>query len=419
MGTWARIHELDANGWVLCALVGRRATGHDARVPAGPIGLVLSGGGARGAYEAGALLYVAETRPELLERVRIVTGSSVGAFNATFLASRGLTSESVRALVDLWKNLKIDDLLSVSHRSAAKIVTAAPLRLLKLGVKSPAVGLLDARRLWRLIGRQAQWGQIHANVENGRFDAVAIAATDIARGEPHLFVDAKSGLLSTDSAVSSEFEWVTTRIRLAHVLASAAMPLLFPPVHIGDRWYMDGGIRNNTPLSPALRLGAQSLLIVDPGGLETGEGTLDGYPGLGQVVGKVLDAIFLDGVAYDLDRLTRVNDVVRAIERLGEEEAERFRTELEARGRPRYRHVAHASIVGDTDFGALAAEYIKGSKTVSAFSFMRVLGALFENDARTSGDAASFLLFDGGFAEMLIARGIEDAARTRDQFTAL
>ena len=99
----------------------------------GSIGLVLSGGGARGAHEVGALLYIAETRPELLERVRIVSGTSVGAINAAFLASRGVTPQSVRDLADLWQGLRVNDLISLSHVAAVKMVSAGPRRLLTLG----------------------------------------------------------------------------------------------------------------------------------------------------------------------------------------------------------------------------------------------------------------------------------------------
>ena len=355
------------------------------------IGLVLSGGGARGAFEVGVLLYIAEELPELLSRVRIVTGASVGAVNSAFLASRGLTPDSVHELADLWRGLQVEELIALSHLSAIKMVTAAPRRLFRRSLKSPVTGLLDARGLWTLVGRHTDWPGIAANVADGRFDAVAIVGTDIGRGEAHVFVDARP----TPTRLS-EFVVVPTEIELAHVLASAAIPLLFPPVRIGKNWYMDGGVRNNTPLAPALRLGADSLLIISTRGIETSGGELGGYPGVGQVVGKLLDAIFLDRVVYDLDRLTRVNDVVAAVEALGPETAAKFRAELAAQGRPQYRRVPYVNIGPDADLGALAAEHVRKAGRTGPLSFVRTLGALFENDERTSGDAASFLLFDGG-----------------------
>jgi NTE family protein len=383
------------------------------------IGLVLSGGGARGAYEVGALCHIADALPELLARIRIVTGSSVGAVNAAYLASRGLTPGSVRDLAGLWRGLQVDELVSLSHLSALRMVSAAPLRLMRIGLKSPATGLLDARRLWRLVAREIEWAQIRHHVEQGRFDAVALAATDIGRGETHVFLDARPELSPPEPTRISDFVAVPTQIDLRHVLASAAIPLLFPPVELDGRWYMDGGVRLNTPLGPALRMGAESLLIVNTRGVETSTGKLGGYPGIGQVVGKLLDAVFLDRVGYDLDRLTRINDVATALEHMEAAEARAFRDRLEALGRARYRYVRFACVAPDADFGAMAARYVNASRSVGAFSFLRTLGALFEDDTRTSGDAASFLLFDGGYAAMLIEHGAEDAARVHEQLAAL
>ena len=382
------------------------------------IGLVLSGGGARGAYEAGVLTYIADALPDLLARIRVITGSSVGAVNAMFLASRGLTPESPHELARLWRGLTIDENLSLSSFQALKMLGAAPLRLLRIGLRSPATGILDAKGLWRRVSAGVDWTRLHRHVQGGRFDAIAIAGTDISTGETHLFVDAAAGRLPAGPTRISEVIAVPTRLGLRHVLASAAIPLLFSPVQIGDRWYMDGGIRHNTPLSPALHLGAESLLIITVGGMRA-PAALEGFPGIGQIVGKLLDSIFLDRVAFDLDRMSRINDIVAAATSLGEAETERFRAALQERGRPRYRAVNFAAVRPNVDIGAVAADLIRGSTSVSAFSFVRVLSALFEDDAGTSGDAASFLFFDGAFADRLIALGRADAARAHDQLAAL
>jgi NTE family protein len=383
-------------------------------MPRDSIGLVLSGGGARGAFEVGVLTYIADVLPDLLARIRVVTGASVGAVNASFLAAKGLTPDSVRELAELWRGLEVEKLISLSHLSAIKLVTAAPMRLFRRSLKSPVTGLLDARGLWTLVARRTDWPGIAANVASGRFDAVAVVGTDIGRGEPHVFVDARP-----PPTRLSEFVVVPTEIELSHVLASAAIPLLFPPVRIGKNWYMDGGVRNNTPLAPALRLGADSLLIISTRGVETSDGELGTYPGVGQVVGKLLDAVFLDRVVYDLDRLTRINDVVAAVEALGPKLAGDFRAQLAAQGRPQYRRVPYVNIGPDADLGALAAEHVRKTGTTGPLSFVRALGALFENDERTSGDAASFLLFDGAYAAKLIDRGAEDAAARHAELAAL
>ena len=391
---------------------------HDPSVPNSSIGLILSGGGARGAYEVGVLTYIADALPNLLRRVRVITGSSVGAVNTIFLASHGATPESTHELARLWRSLTIDDMLSLSSMSALKLLGAAPLRLLKIGLRSPATGLLNAKGLWQKVSSQIRWGRIHSNVTGGRFDAIAVAATDISTGCTHLFVDAAKNLGIDEPATISEVLAIPTRLSLRHVLASAAIPLLFSPVQLRDRWYMDGGIRHNTPLSPALHLGAESLLIITVGGMRA-PAALSGFPGIGQIVGKLLDSIFLDRVAFDLDRLSRINDIVEAATSLGEHETERFHRALHSVGRPGYRKIPFAAVRPKADLGALAAEIIHTSKSVSSFSFLRVLSALFEDDSGTSGDAASFLLFDGGYADRLIALGRADAARAHEQLAAL
>ncbi|MEZ4451604.1 MAG: patatin-like phospholipase family protein [Nannocystaceae bacterium] len=382
------------------------------------IGLVLSGGGARGAYEVGVLTYLADALPQLLPRIRVITGASVGAVNTIYLASRGLTPESTHELARLWRGLAIDDMISLSSMSALKLLGAAPLRLLRIGLRSPASGILNAKGLWRRVSSQIEWAQIHDHVQRGRFDAVAVAATDISTGDTHLFIDGAPEVCPPETRPMSEVIAIPSRLTLRHVLASAAIPLLFSPVQIGRRWYMDGGVRHNTPLSPALHLGAQSLLIIGVGGMRA-PAAFEGFPGIGQIVGKLLDSIFLDRVAFDLDRLARINDIVEAATSLGPEETERFRAALGAIGRPRYRQVPFAAVRPEADLGSIAAEMIKSSSSVSSFSFVRVLSALFEDDAGTSGDAASFLFFDGSFADRLIALGRADAARAHDRLASL
>ncbi|MCA9662732.1 MAG: patatin-like phospholipase family protein [Myxococcales bacterium] len=382
------------------------------------IGLILSGGGARGAYEVGVLTYVADALPDLLRRIRVITGSSVGAVNTIFLASRGLTPESTHELARLWRGLTIDDMISLSSMSALKLLGAAPLRLLRLGLRSPATGLLNAKGLWRKVSSQVRWSRIHTHVRDGRFDAVAVAATDISTGDTHLFVDGSPEVAPAVPQRISEVYAIPTRLSLRHVLASAAIPLLFSPVQLRDRWYMDGGVRHNTPLSPALHLGADALLIVTVGGMRA-PSAFSGFPGIGQIVGKLLDSIFLDRVNFDLDRLKRINDIVEAATSLGDHETARFHDALKTVGRPGYRKVPYAAVHPRGDIGALASEMIRSSGTVSSFSFVRVLSALFEDDAGTSGDAASFLFFDGSYADRLIALGRADAAACHDSLAAL
>lgn len=379
------------------------------------LGLVLSGGGARGAYEVGALLYLAERHPDLLRHVRVVSGSSVGAVNGVFLAAKGMTPLAVEELADLWRSLSIDELVSLSSMSALRMLGAAPMRLLRVKARSPARGILNGEGLWRLVIRSIDWNGVHKHLATRRFDAVAILATDLATGRSHAFVERSPGIPQPQD--SGEVTFVPTRLGRSHVLASAAIPLLFPPVRVRGRWYMDGGIRNNTPFSPALRLGAEALMMVNVTGATLQREFRHDFPGIGAIVGKLLDAVFLDRIAFDIDRLERINDFLEVAERLGK--ADKCTDELVKMGRPPYRRIPFAVVSPSHDLGVMAAEYVSGSTHLTSVSFLRVLSALFSDDIHTSGDGASFLLFDGGYAEQLMTQGYKDAAAQRYSIDAL
>lgn len=386
------------------------------------IGLVLSGGGARGAYEVGVLSYVAEHLPRLLERIRVITGTSVGAVNAAYLASHGLTPQSVFDLAAVWRGLVIDDLVGVDRSGLRELLAAGGKRLIGRPVTSPPIGMLRVDGIAKLVAENADWRGLRKVVRSGRFDAVGFAATDIATGRTHLFIDhgpkaAPRWARGDDAPVPIE-----TQLGPGHVLASAAIPILFPPVEVYGRWYMDGGVRYNTPLGPALALGADALFIVSVRAeLDAQLGAPPAqFSGFGQIVGKVLDSVFLDRVSFDLDRLNRINDMLAAIDRVGGDAlVSDVCGALAGLGRPRYRHVTIAHVRPKTDLGALAAAHLAEDKPIRPFSFARVLRALFRDDTGTTGDAASFLLFDGGYAETLIATGRRDAAERHDELAAL
>lgn len=374
-----------------------------------PIGLVLSGGGARGAYEVGVLQYIAESQPELLERVSVITGTSVGAVNAAYLAAGGLTPDTIGNLARIWSALDMDKMITAAPTNALSMIGRASLRLVRKKTTSPAVGLLSVDGLQRLVAKEIDWRRLHRQIARGRFDAVAVAATDIATGDTHLFVDAKDGSMDRWASSDASLKAKVTPLGPHHVLASAAIPILFPPVKVQGRWYMDGGLRYNTPLSPALRLGAKSLIIVSVRAGQPEAVSPDIFPGLGHVVGKLMDAIFLDRVAFDLDRVSRINDLVASIETLPDDAKDTLRIELERRGRRLYEFVPFADVKPSVDLGRLAADYLRDTGRHKLGTVGRWLWALFEDDAQSTAEAASFLLFDGDFARLVIDAGRRDA----------
>lgn len=383
------------------------------------IGLVLSGGGARGAYEVGVLSWIADHRPAVLDHLRVVTGASVGAVNGMFIASRGCTPAAVHELVEVWRGLRMERLLRVSGGRLLRMLGTAGMRLWRRQQASPAVGLFEAGGLAELIGDSILWRSLHREVQRGRLDAVAVAATEIGSGRTHLFVDQRPDLPPPRWPHDRTMVGVATPLEPAHVLASMSIPFLFAPVRVGDCWYTDGGIRQNTPLSPALRLGANRLLAVSLAGPDERPETPGVFPGLGQLLGKLFNSLFIDRMMWDLDRLDRINDVLRSAERVGGEGfLDRLRAELARIRRRPYRPVDYVRITPSVDLGAVAARVLRQPGALRA-SFSGPMQALLTSDNMAAADAASYLLFDGDFAVEAMAVGRADAERHASDFDVL
>jgi len=373
------------------------------------IGLVLSGGGARGAYEVGVLQWIAEHNPELLASIRVLTGSSVGAVNAAYLASHGVTPEAISELADIWAGLRMADVLDASYTRMLRILGAGTRRLFGRS-QSPATGVFKADGLKSLVEDKVDWDKLHARIDQGELDALAVAATDIATGRTHIFVH--------HSAEIPVPRWPHDRSMIGHpvvmhphhVLASTSLPLLFSPVFVGDRWYTDGGIRQNTPLSPALRLGANRLLVISLGGPEQSVERPGAFPGIGQLVGKLLNSLFLDRMRWDLDRLDRINDVLDAGTRVyGSEFLTAIQTELGRLGRRPYAPIPYVNIKPKSDIGQLAARLLREIPALGD-ALSRPMKALLTSDNMAAADAASYLLFDGRYSQTLMEVGYRDTA---------
>lgn len=381
------------------------------------VGLVLSGGGVRGAYEVGVLAGIVEALglgPEDEAPFDIYAGTSVGAINAAYMVAHADRGDlAIGNLVDLWKNLSVATHLRVNvRRSSGDSII-------------PRRGLLgrsfvDARPLELMVRRAASWEKLGQHIDEGRVRALLIAAFDIAGGHTTVFSHVAPGVdfrPSRDPRRRARFEPITPD----HVLASAAIPILFPARKVGDSYYCDGGVRFNTPIAPAIRAGADKLVIISlerPPEPEEEQPKLDDYPSAALIAGKLLNSLLLDPFEYDLAILSRFNRLIHVLEEnLSADEMKQVQKVLiESRGAP-YRRLEPLVFVPSEDIGRIAGEHLRsnldGWKLSSIPRFL--LRRASREDATWEADWAAYLLFDGAFAGQLIDLGLKDArARAQD-----
>jgi NTE family protein len=285
----------------------------------GELGLVMGGGGARAAYQVGVLRGLARQHPEL--HAPILTGVSAGAINTAFLANRPeRIAESAGHLAELWSSLRTEDVIESNPASLFGTALRWGLRLLSGGSKlaPPTRGMVDTTPLRAFLGRalDTEDGRLHGvrkNLEAGRLRAVGLTTTDYATARTVTYIEGRD-VSMWKRPHRSAFE---VDLTVDHVMASAALPLFFPAIRIGDRWHGDGGIRLTSPLAPALHLGAERILAISTRypkkGYEVDRPDSFGYPSPARVLGVLMNAIFLDALDYDALTMSRINDLLRLL----------------------------------------------------------------------------------------------------------
>lgn len=285
--------------------------------------LVLSGGGARGAFQAGVLraLYEISRDANNLDAFRTLSGVSAGSINTTYLASMADDLDGATArLADVWRHLEAEEVFKTDYSSvtknALKLVRGVSLGGLSDKLRAVSVGLLNTEPLRNMLANLIPFSKIQEQLDNNRLDAISITATDYSTSVGVSFYQTRLGIKPWQSANRTSFN---AALSTEHVMASSAIPLFFPPIVVDGRPFGDGCLRNTAPLSPAVHLGAEKMIVIGVRrwrdiDLSTAPVL---QPSLGRVLSVLINAIFMDAVEVDLERLRIINQTVLQLERAG------------------------------------------------------------------------------------------------------
>jgi len=372
---------------------------------AGKAGLVLSGGGARAAYQVGVLQAIKEMLPDpAVNPFPIISGTSAGAVNAGALACYADDfGKAVDSLLDVWRNFEPHHV----YRADFAGVSANSLRWLAglffgAFVKDRRMSLLDNRPLAALLSRKLEFGRIPGNIAKGALDALAITCSGYASGQSVSFFEAAPHL---ESWKRSQRVGIRTKIEVGHLMASSAIPFLFPARKLHREFFGDGSMRQIAPVSPALHLGADRVVVVGTARLrdEDPERTRgDSHPTLAQVAGHVMNSIFLDSLAVDIERLERINRTISAVP---QESLQRLGLTLH--------HVDVLVMTPSEPLDTIAVRHVRSLPWTIRF-LLNTVGAM----RRGGANLASYLLFEQGYCQELIALGYHDTIKRRDEVEA-
>jgi NTE family protein len=278
--------------------------------------LVLPGGGARGAFQVGVLKALAELLPKgSTNPFQILSGTSAGAVNAVVMASKARRFRlAVTELEQVWRNFRSEQVFRTDQLTMLKSSLHWFASIVTGGIIGMPKSLLDNSPLRALLSRNIRFPPIQKALDNGWLEAVAVTAAGYTTAQSHTFFQSTEG----------HRPWWRTRrvgqrdlLNLDHVMASIAVPMIFRPVLLGNEWFGDGAMRQQTPLSPAIHLGADRIMVIgvrnEIPDAEPDAEHVPPFPSFAQIAGYTLDALFLDGLYSDLERMTRINQMLDSV----------------------------------------------------------------------------------------------------------
>lgn len=370
-------------------------------------GLVLPGGGARGAFQVGVLRAIADMLPHgSTNPFAVISGTSAGAINSVVLASRARRFRvAVAELNRVWGHFTCEQVFRTDNwtmlKSSLHWLSAVVLGGTLVGMPR---SLLDNAPLRGLLARNIRFPRIQDAIDHGYLDAVAVTAAGYSSARSTSFFQ----------AASDSKQWKRTRrigvrrtITLDHLMASIAVPMVFPPVYIENEFFGDGAMRQATPLSSAIHLGADRILVIgvrnetgDPADAVSENAKPGPPPSFAQIAGYMLDTLFMDGLYSDLERMTRINQLIDSV-------SPEYRRDALSSMRP----IDTMIVVPSKDLRQIAQEHVQEMPR-SVRALLRGVGG--KSDAGANR-LVSFLLFEQGYTQALIKLGYDDAMAVRDQ----